>query len=74
MREVILAAVALVLQLAVFYCTGSLLMHVFKGKKDASLELIVGYLAYYAVFEALAVPMTLALVPLSVLPLEWSER
>lgn len=72
MRELILAAVALVLQLAVFYCTGSLLMHVFKGKKDASLELIVGYLAYYAVFEALAVPMTLALVPLSVLTIVWA--
>ena len=72
MRELVISAVGFVLQLAVFFCAGSLLMNFLKMKKEAMTAVIIGYLAYFAVFELLAVPMTLLLVPLKVLAAVWA--
>lgn len=72
MRELVISVVGFVLQLAVFFCAGSLLMNFLKMKKEAMTAVIIGYLAYFAVFELLAVPMTLLLVPLKVLAAVWA--
>lgn len=71
MRELILAALSLVLQTGVCFCMGSLLMRFLKMKADAVQALIFGYLLYFALFELLAVPMTLLLAPLSLLRNVW---
>ena len=72
MRELIIALLGLVLQLAVFFCAGSLLMNLLKMKSNAIATMIVGYFAYFAVFELLAVPATLLLVPLKVFTAVWA--
>lgn len=72
MRELVIAAVGFVLQLAVFFCAGSLFMSFLKMKGEAMTAVIAGYLAYFAVFELLAVPMTLLLVPLKMLTAVWA--
>lgn len=72
MRELIVAAVGILLQLGVFFCIGSLVMYVLKMKAEASLALVLGFLTYFALFEVIAVPMTLALVPLKVLTVVWA--
>lgn len=72
MRELVIAAVGFVFQLAVFFCVGSLLMSMMKMKRESMTAVIVGYLAYFAVFELLAVPMTLLLVPLKILTAVWA--
>lgn len=72
MRELIVAAADIVLQLSVFFCIGSLVMHWLKMKAETSLAVILGFLAYFALFELIAVPMTLALVSLKVLTVVWT--
>lgn len=72
MRELIVAAAGMVLQLAVFFCIGSLVMYGLKMKAEASLAVVLGFLAYFALFELIAVPMTLVLVPLKVLTIVWA--
>ena len=59
MQELILAIVGLILELLVFFCAGSLLTRILKMKAEVTMELVLGYLLYFAVFEILAVPMTL---------------
>lgn len=72
MRELLTAGVGILIQLTVFFCIGSLLMHKLKMEADTSQALIFGYLLYFAVFEILAVPMTLTWVPLKVLAWVWA--
>lgn len=71
MIELIRACAGLLAELAVFFCAGSLLMYGLKMKAEASLALIFGYLLYFSVFEVLALPMTLAWVPLKTLCIVW---
>ena len=59
MQELILAIAGLILELLVFFCAGSLLTRILKMKTEVTMELVLGYLLYFAVFEILAVPMTL---------------
>ncbi len=72
MRELILACIGIALQTTVFFCIGSLLIHGLRIKADASFALVLGYLTYFAVFEFLAVPMTLTWVPLKTLSVVWA--
>lgn len=72
MRELILACIGILLQTTVFFCIGSLLMRGLRMKSDASFALILGYLTYFAVFEFLAVPMTLIWAPLKTLSMVWA--
>lgn len=71
MRELIMAVIGLVLQAAAFYAVGSLVMHFLKMRQEVSLAFVVGFAAYFAMFELLAVPMTLLKVPLHVLSAVW---
>lgn len=72
MRELVIACMGILIQLAVFFCIGGLLMRVLKMKEDTSAALVLGYLCYFTVFEVVAVPMTLALVRLTVLAVVWA--
>ena len=72
MRELCLACIGFVLEFAVFYAAGSLLTGVLKIKKDVSLTFIVGYLAYFAIFELVTVPMTLKWVSLTKAAYIWA--
>ena len=65
MQELILAIAGLILELLVFFCAGSLLTRILKMKAEVTMELVLGYLLYFAAFEILAVPMTLKWVKLS---------
>lgn len=65
MKDVCLACIGFVLQTMIFFAAGRLVFRVLKLKEDISLQLILGYLAYFAVFEVLFTPMTLLWVPLS---------
>lgn len=71
MQELILALAGLILELLVFFCAGSLLTRILKIKAEVTMELIIGYLLYFAVFEILAVPMTLKWVKLSTFSHIW---
>jgi hypothetical protein len=71
MIEGIRAGAGILVELAVFFCAGSLLIDRLKMKAEASLSIIFGYLLYFAVFEVLVLPMTLAWVPLNVLCIVW---
>ena len=71
MRNLFLAAVSLLVQIGIWFALGSLLVRILKLKEDAVKELIFGYLLYFALFELLAVPMTLAWAPLSLLAGIW---
>lgn len=71
MRELILAGVGFCLQLAVFFCIGSLLIRVLKIKAEASKALIFGYILYFAVFEVAVIPATLCWMPLKTFSLLW---
>ena len=68
MKILILAASALVLQLFLFLCTGSLILRI-RGKKDYALTkaLLLGYFVYFGLFEVLCLICELCLVPLSIL-------
>lgn len=72
MHELILACIGMVLQVTAFFCIGSVLMHLLRMEAEASFALVLGYLAYFAVFEFLAVPMTIAWVPLKTLSVVWA--
>ena len=65
MKDVCLACIGFILQTMIFLAAGRLVFRVLKLKEDISLQLILGYLAYFAVFEILFTPMTLLWVPLS---------
>ena len=71
MQELILAIAGLILELLVFFCAGSLLTRILKIKAEITMELVLGYLLYFAVFEILAVPMTLKWVKLSAFSYLW---
>lgn len=71
MQELILAIAGLILELLVFFCAGSLLTRILKMKAEVTMELVLGYLLYFAVFEILAVPMTLKWVKLSTFSYLW---
>ena len=51
MQELILAIAGLILELLVFFCAGSLLTRILKIKAEITMELVLGYLLYFAVFE-----------------------
>ena len=65
MKDVCLACIGFVLQTMIFFAAGRLTFRVLKLKEDISLQLILGYLVYFAVFAVLFTPMTLLWVPLS---------
>ena len=65
MREACLASIGFILEMFIFFAAGRLLSKALKLKGDISLQLILGYLVYFAVFEVVTVPMTLLWVPLS---------
>ena len=65
MKDVCLACIGFVLQTMIFFAAGRLAFWVLKLKEDISLQLILGYLVYFAVFAVLFTPMTLLWVPLS---------
>lgn len=65
MKDVCLACIGFILQTMIFLAAGRLVFQVLKLKEDISLQLILGYLAYFAVFEILFTPMTLLWVSLS---------
>lgn len=71
MIEFIKAGLGLILEFIIFFCAGSLIMQKMKMKAEASLALVLGYLLYFSIFEILAVPMTLAWIPLHTLCLVW---
>lgn len=72
MRELVIACMGILIQLTVFFCIGGLLMRVLKMKEDTASALVLGYLCYFTVFEAVAVPMTLLWVRLTVLAIVWA--
>lgn len=72
MRELILACIGLVLEFIVFYAAGSLLVRALKIKADSSLTFILGYLVYFAIFEIVAVSMTLKWVSLTKATYIWT--
>lgn len=71
MTEGLKACAGFVLEMAVFFLFGSLLMRALKMKRERSLALVLGYLLYFSVFEAVTVPMVLTLVPLKGLCIVW---
>lgn len=72
MRELCLACLGLILETAVFFSFGSLLMKILKMKEEASMALMLGYLLYMGIFELIAVPATLLWVPLTTLAYVWA--
>ena len=71
MIELMRAGIGFVLQLAVFFTAGNLLMKALKMKPDTSMAVILGYLLYFSVFELVTVPMTLMWVPLKPFSAGW---
>ena len=65
MREACLASIGFILEMFIFFAAGRLLSKALKLKGGISLQLILGYLVYFAVFEVVTVPMTLLWVSLS---------
>lgn len=53
MQELILAIAGLILELLVFFCAGSLLTRILKIKAEITMELVLGYLLYFAVLRYL---------------------
>ena len=72
MKDVCLACIGFILQTMIFLAAGRLVFQVLKLKEDISLQLILGYLAYFAVFEILFTPMTLLWVSLSTAAGVWA--
>ncbi len=70
MKILALAAAALVYQLFLFLCLGSVVMHL-RGKKDYSLSsaALQGYFVYFTLFEVICLPLEVLLVPLRTLAL-----
>lgn len=72
MREVCLACIGFILEMIIFFAAGRLLSKALKIKGNLSLQLVLGYLVYFAVFEVVMVPMTLLWVPLNVASAVWA--
>lgn len=72
MRELLIAIVGMILESMVFFSIGSLVMKALKMKSNASFAFVTGYLVYFAVFELIATPMTLAWAPLKTLTIVWT--
>ena len=70
MKILLLAGAALVIQLFLFLCTGSVVMRV-RGKEDYSLSsaLLMGYFAYFGIFEVICLLCEVTLIPLRTLAL-----
>ena len=68
MRIMMLAGAALVLQLFLFLCTGSVVMRV-RGQKEYSLSsaLLIGYFTYFGIFEVICLLCEVTLLPLRTL-------
>ncbi|MBU5482326.1 DUF6077 domain-containing protein [Blautia sp. MSJ-19] len=72
MKELILACAGFVIEGVVFYAAGSVVSRILKLKADRTLTFIVGYLAYFSVFELMIVPMTLKWVSLTTAGRIWA--
>lgn len=72
MKELLLAGIAFLLQLSVFISIGSILMYKMKLKKDLSMALLLGYIAYFSVFGIFMIPLTLMWVSLSTAASIWA--
>lgn len=72
MRMLITAAVSELLQLLIFFSLGSLLMHLFRCKADASLSVAAGYIVYFSLFELVNIPATLMWMPLGTFSRIWA--
>ena len=70
MKIMLLAGAALVLQLFLFLCTGSVVMRV-RGQKEYSFSsaLLIGYFTYFGIFEVICLLCEVALFPLRTLTL-----
>lgn len=71
MIELVKTGLSFLLQLSAFFLIGDCLMKIMKMKQDISMAVIVGYLAYFSIFEIIAVPMILLRVPLKIFSLAW---
>lgn len=71
MKILIFAAAALIFQLLVFLCAGSILRKI-RGKENYSLSstMLLGYFVYFSLFEILCLVNEFTLAPLSTLSLE----
>lgn len=72
MREVCLACIGFIIESMVFLAAGSLLTKALKMKADISMQFVLGYLAYFAVFELFIVPLTLLWVTLTTAAFIWA--
>ena len=70
MKILLLAGAALVIQLFVFLCVGSVVMRV-RGKDDYSLSsaMLLGYFVYFSIFEVICLLSEVLLLPLRTLAL-----
>lgn len=70
MKILFLACAALVIQLFLFLCTGSVIMRV-RGKEEYSLSsaLLLGYVSYFGIFEVVCLLSEVFLLPLRTLAL-----
>lgn len=70
MKILLLAGAALVIQLFLFLCTGAVVMRV-RGKEEYSLSsaLLMGYFAYFGIFEVVCLLSEVMLIPLRTLAL-----
>lgn len=68
MKILLLAALALIVQLFIFLCVGSVVMRV-RGEDNYSLSraCLLGYLVYFGIFEVICLICEIRLVPLSTL-------
>ncbi len=70
MKIMLLAAAALVIQMFLFLCIGSIIMRI-RGRQEYSLSraALLGYFAYFGVFEVICLICELTLLPLRTLAL-----
>lgn len=71
MIELVKTGLSFLLQLSVFFLIGNCLVKKLKMKQDLSMAVILGYLAYFSVFEVIAVPMILLRVSLKTFSVIW---
>lgn len=72
MKELMLAGIAFLLQFSVFISIGSILIYKMKLKKDLSMALLLGYIAYFSVFGIFMIPLTFMWVSLSTAANIWA--
>lgn len=72
MKEIVLAGIAFLLQFSVFISIGNILMYKMKLKKDLSMSLLLGYIAYFSVFGIFMIPLTFMWVSLSAAAKIWA--